>query len=279
MKVSILTLFPEYFEGLCKTSIINRAMENGLFTINPVNFRPYTHDKHGHVDDTPYGGGAGMVLKCQPLLDCLEDVRSENSKVILLSPQGQRFDQKMAEELSHEEDLVFICGHYEGFDERIRKHADLQLSLGDFVLTGGEPAAAAMIDAILRLVPGTIKQDSSDDDSFSAGLLEYPQYTKPYDYKGDVVPDVLLSGHHANIQKWRRKQSLLRTMQYRSDLLEKAELTREDKKMLEEIRAELAAQKKEAAEAESTKLASETKEILTKESTEPAAVSKQPMEN
>lgn len=279
MKVSILTLFPEYFEGLCKTSIINRAMENGLFTINPVNFRPYTHDKHGHVDDTPYGGGAGMVLKCQPLLDCLEDVRSENSKVILLSPQGQRFDQKMAEELSHEEDLVFICGHYEGFDERIRKYADLQLSLGDFVLTGGEPAAAAMIDAILRLVPGTIKQDSSDDDSFSAGLLEYPQYTKPYDYKGDVVPDVLLSGHHANIQKWRRKQSLLRTMQYRSDLLEKAELTREDKKMLEEIRAELAAQKKEAAEAESTKLASETKEILTKESTEPAAVSKQPMEN
>ena len=239
MKVSILTLFPEYFEGLCKTSIISRAMENGLFTIQPVNFRPYTHDKHGHVDDTPYGGGAGMVLKCQPLLDCLEDVRSEKSKVILLSPQGQKFDQKMAEKLSREEALVFICGHYEGFDERIRRHADLQLSLGDFVLTGGEPAAAAMIDAILRLVPGTIKQDSSDDDSFSAGLLEYPQYTKPYDYKGDLVPDVLLSGHHANIERWRRKQSLQRTLQYRPDLLEKAELTREDQKMLDEIRIEL----------------------------------------
>lgn len=249
MKVSILTLFPEYFEGLCRTSIISRAMDNGLFTIHPVNFRSYTHDKHGHVDDTPYGGGAGMVLKCQPLLDCLEDVRSEKSKVILLSPQGQKFDQKMAEELSREEDLVFICGHYEGFDERIRRHADLQLSLGDFVLTGGEPAAAAMIDAILRLVPGTIKQDSSGDDSFSAGLLEYPQYTKPYDYKGDLVPDVLLSGHHANIEKWRRKQSLLRTLQYRPDLLEKAELTKEDRKMLEEIREEL----KEAGKAEAGK--------------------------
>lgn len=235
MKVQILTLFPEYFDGLRNTSIINRAMENGLFTIDAVNFREYTHDKHGHVDDTPYGGGAGMVLKCQPLLDALDDIRSEDSRVILLSPQGKPFNQQMARELSQEKDLIFICGHYEGFDERIRKHADLQLSLGDFVLTGGEPAAAAMVDAILRLVPGTIKEDSSGDDSFSDGLLEYPQYTKPADYNGDLVPDVLLSGHHANIRTWRRQQSLKRTLECRPDLLEKADLSRDDRAFLQEL--------------------------------------------
>ena len=228
MKIIILTLFPEYFDGLKNTSIINRAASKGLFEIETVNFRDFTEQKHGHVDDSPYGGGAGMVLMCQPLLDALESVRTENSTVILLTPQGETFNQKKAEELSLKEHLIFICGHYEGFDERIRSFVDIQMSLGDFVMTGGEPAAAAMCDSILRLVQGTIKEDSSDDDSFSTGLLEYPQYTKPADYKGMKVPEVLLSGHHANIEKWRRRQSIARTALHRPDLLDQAGLSEKE---------------------------------------------------
>lgn len=237
MKITILTLFPEYFEGMLSTSILSRARNKGLFEVELVNFRPYTHSKHGHVDDTPYGGGAGLVLMCQPLLDALEDVRTEKSLVILLSPQGQPFTQKKALELSKKDHLIFICGHYEGFDERIRQFADIQLSLGDFVLTGGEPAAAAMCDAILRLVPGVIKEDSSAGDSFSDGLLEYPQYTKPAEYRGMKVPEVLLSGHHANINAWRRQQSLERTAKMRPDLLESAPLTDAEKQWVEEWKA------------------------------------------
>lgn len=240
MKISVLSLFPEYFDALLNTSIISRARENGLFDFETVNFREFTKSKHGHVDDTPYGGGAGMVLMCQPLLDALKSIRKENSKVILLSPQGQKFDQKTAKKLSEEEDLIFICGHYEGFDERIRDYADMQLSLGDFVLTGGEPAAAAMCDSIIRLLPGVIKDESSGGDSFSDGLLEYPQYTRPYEYEGKKVPDVLLSGHHANIEKWRREQSLLRTLIHRPELLEKAELSDSDLRVLEQLRQKLA---------------------------------------
>lgn len=228
MKISVLSLFPEYFDGLLKTSVISRAQEKGLFEFEVINFRDFTKSKHGHVDDSPYGGGAGMVLMCQPLLDALKSIRTASSKVILLSPQGQTFTQKKAEDLSKEDHLIFICGHYEGFDERIRKHADIQLSLGDFVLTGGEPAAAAICDSVLRLIPGVIKADSSADDSFSSGLLEYPQYTKPYEYEGDCVPDVLLSGHHANIAAWRHQQALERTARFRPDLLEKADLTEKD---------------------------------------------------
>ncbi|MCF0246111.1 MAG: tRNA (guanosine(37)-N1)-methyltransferase TrmD [Ileibacterium sp.] len=235
MKITILTLFPEYFDGLKKTSIINRAAEKGLFEIETVNFREFTEQKHGHVDDSPYGGGAGMVLMCQPLLDALESVRTENSTVILLTPQGETFNQKKAEELSLKDHLIFICGHYEGFDERIRSFVDLQMSLGDFVMTGGEPAAAAMCDSILRLVNGTIKEDSSDDDSFSTGLLEYPQYTKPADYKGMKVPEVLLSGHHANIAKWRREQSIARTALHRPDLLESAGLSEKEMAFAKEV--------------------------------------------
>lgn len=234
MKITILTLFPEYFQGLLNTSIISRAAEKGLFEVELVNFRDFTQSKHGHVDDTPYGGGAGMVLMCQPLLDALKSVRTPNSKVILLSPQGQTFNQAKAVDLSKEEHLIFICGHYEGFDERIRSYADMQLSLGDFVMTGGEPAAAAMCDAILRMIPGVIKQDSSDDDSFSNGLLEYPQYTKPAEYDGMKVPDVLLSGHHTNIEKWRHEQSLLNTARMRPDLLESAKLSDKDLQFLKE---------------------------------------------
>lgn len=235
MKITVLSLFPQYFDGLLNTSIIKRAYEKDLFSFEVVDFRKFTTEKHGHVDDTPYGGGAGMLLMCQPLLDSLKAVRTENSTVILLTPQGKTFNQPMAADLSKKDHLIFLCGHYEGFDERIRDYVDMQISLGDFVLTGGEGACAIMCDAIIRLLPGVIKQDSSDDDSFSNGLLEYPQYTKPAVYDGKKVPDVLLSGHHANIEKWRREQSLKKTALYRPDLLEKVELTEKEMEFVEEF--------------------------------------------
>ena len=238
MKISVLTLFPEYFEPLMTTSILKRAKEKDLFEFETIDFRKFTKEKHGHVDDTPYGGGAGMVLMCQPILDALESIRTENSTVILLTPQGKTFNQQIAKELSLKEHLIFICGHYEGFDERIRDYVDIQMSLGDFVLTGGESACMVMCDCILRILPGVIRQDSSDDDSFSNGLLEYPQYTRPYDFRGMVVPDILMSGHHENIRKWRLYESLKKTYERRPDLLEKYEFTVEEAEMLEEIRKE-----------------------------------------
>lgn len=235
MKITILTLFPEAFDSFLTSSILKRAYENDLFTFETVNFREFTNEKHGHVDDTPYGGGAGMVLMCQPILDALKTVKTPDSKVILLTPQGKRFNQSIAYDLSKEKHLIFICGHYEGFDERIRDYVDIQLSLGDFVLTGGEVAAAAMCDSILRLVDGVIKQNSSDDDSFSNGLLEYPQYTRPVEYEGKKVPDVLLSGHHANIAGWRHEMSLKKTAKYRPDLLDNLELNEADQKIVDSI--------------------------------------------
>lgn len=235
MKITILSLFPEYFNPLLETSIIKRAYDKGAFEFEVIDFRKFTNEKHGHVDDSPYGGGAGMVLMCQPILDALKAVKTDDSTVILLSPQGKTFNQKIAKELSLKDHLIFICGHYEGFDERIRDYVDLQLSLGDFVLTGGEPAALTMCDSILRLLPGTIKQDSADDDSFSHGLLEYPQYTRPEEYDGKRVPDVLLSGHHANIKKWRREESLKKTAKYRPDLLEGIELTKKEQEIIDSI--------------------------------------------
>ncbi len=235
MKITILTLFPEAFDSFLTSSILKRAYENDLFTFETVNFREFTNEKHGHVDDTPYGGGAGMVLMCQPILDALKTVKTPDSKVILLTPQGKRFNQSIAYDLSKEKHLIFICGHYEGFDERIRDYVDIQLSLGDFVLTGGEVAAAAMCDSILRLVDRVIKQDSSDDDSFSNGLLEYPQYTRPVEYEGKKVPDVLLSGHHANIAGWRHEMSLKKTAKYRPDLLDNLELNEADQKIVDSI--------------------------------------------
>ena len=238
MKISVLTLFPEYFEPLMTTSILKRAKEKDLFEFETIDFRKFTKEKHGHVDDTPYGGGAGMVLMCQPILDALESIRTENSTVILLTPQGKTFNQSIAKELSLKEHLIFICGHYEGFDERIRDYVDIQMSLGDFVLTGGESACMVMCDCILRILPGVIRQDSSDDDSFSNGLLEYPQYTRPYDFRGMVVPDILMSGHHENIRKWRLYESLKKTYERRPDLLENYEFTAEEAEMLEEIRKE-----------------------------------------
>lgn len=238
MKITILTLFPEYFQGMLSTSILARGLEKGLFEVELVNFRDYTLSKHHNVDDTPYGGGAGMVLMCQPILDALKAIKTPNSVVALLSPQGKPFTHHKALELSKLDHLILICGHYEGFDERIRQACDLQISLGDFVLTGGEPAAAAICDAVLRLVDGVIKHDSSEDDSFAQGLLEYPQYTKPYEYEGQKVPDVLLSGHHANIQKWRREQALLNTLHHRPDLLKKAPLSAADEAFLAKVRQE-----------------------------------------
>lgn len=239
MKISILTLFPEYFQGMLSTSILKRGLDAGLYEVELINFRKFTKSKHGHVDDTPYGGGAGMVLQCQPILDALKSIRTPDSVVALLSPQGETFNHAKALEFSKMKHLILICGHYEGFDERIRNACDIQVSLGDFVLTGGEPAAAAICDATLRLVEGTIKHDSSADDSFADGLLEYPQYTKPYEYDGQKVPDVLLSGHHANIQKWRREQSLLNTLKHRPDLLETAQLSKADLEFLDQAKAEL----------------------------------------
>ncbi len=235
MKITILSLFPEYFTSFIETSVIGRAYKNGLFEFEVINFRDFTNEKHGHVDDTPFGGGAGQVLMCQPILDALKSVRKENSKVILLSPQGQVFHQGKAYELSKEEHLIFICGHYEGFDERIRDYVDLQISLGDFVLTGGEPACMVMCDAIVRLLKGTIKEQSSEDDSFSDGLLEYPQYTKPREYDGKKVPDVLWSGNHAKIAQWRHEMALKNTARYRPDLLENRFLSKEDQKIVDSI--------------------------------------------
>lgn len=235
MKITILSLFPEYFTSFIETSVIGRAYKNGLFEFELINFRDFTNEKHGHVDDTPFGGGAGQVLMCQPILDALKAVRKENSKVILLSPQGQVFNQGKAFELSKEEHLIFICGHYEGFDERIREYVDLQISLGDFVLTGGEPACMVMCDAIVRLLKGTIKAQSSEDDSFSDGLLEYPQYTKPREYDGKTVPEVLWSGNHAKIAQWRHEMALKNTARYRPDLLENRQFSKEDQKIIDSI--------------------------------------------
>lgn len=235
MKITVLTLFPEYFDSLLTTSILKRAKEKDLFTFETIDFRKFTHEKHGHVDDTPYGGGAGMVLMCQPIIDCLRSVKTKDSTVILLTPQGKTFHQGIAKELSLKSHLIFICGHYEGFDERIRDYVDIQMSLGDFVLTGGESACMVMCDCILRLLPGVIKQDSSDDDSFSNGLLEYPQYTRPVEFEGKRVPDVLLSGHHANIAKFRHEESLKRTALYRPDLIDVSMLSKEDLEIVSDI--------------------------------------------
>ena len=192
MKIDILTLFPEMFDGFKSESIIKRAIEDKKVEINTCNFRDFSKNKHKKVDDTPYGGGAGMVLMCQPIFDAVESLKKKNSKVILLSPQGKKYEQKMAYDLAKEEHLIFICGHYEGFDERIKTICDEEISIGDYVLTGGELPAMVITDSIVRLIPGVIDEESHINDSFNNNLLDYPTYTKPRDYKGIKVPDVLL---------------------------------------------------------------------------------------
>ena len=233
MKISIITLFPEMF-SIFNHSIIGKAKEKGIVSIECLNIRDYTKNKHNKVDDYPYGGGAGMVMSAQPVVDSIRAVKKNNKgKVIFLGPRGKTFDQKMAEELSKEDELIFLCGHYEGIDQRAFKEVDMEISLGDFVLTGGEMAAIPVIDSILRLVPGVLnKEESHQDESFSDGLLEYPQYTRPEIFEDERVPDVLLSGHHENIRKWRRLQSLLVTKERRSDLFKKITLSKEDIKLL-----------------------------------------------
>ncbi|MED1949120.1 tRNA (guanosine(37)-N1)-methyltransferase TrmD [Brevibacillus centrosporus] len=241
MRIDILTLFPEMFEGVLSSSILGKAREKEIVDFHVTNFRDFSESKHGTVDDTPYGGGGGMVLKPEPLFRAVESMAGEKKpRVILMCPQGVPYNQKLAEELAKEEHLVFVCGHYEGYDERIREHLVTdEISIGDYVLTGGELAAMVVIDSVVRLQPGALgNQTSAVEDSFSTGLLEYPHYTRPAEFRGWKVPDVLLSGHHANIVKWRLKESLRRTSERRPDLLKRLELTSEMKKLLAELEAE-----------------------------------------
>ena len=222
MKIDILTLFPNMFDNIFSESIIKRAVENKLVEINIHNFRNYTDDPHNKVDDTPYGGGAGMVLMAQPIFDCVESLKTDKSKVILLTPSGIPYKQKQAYDLSKEKHLIIICGHYEGFDERITTLADYQISIGDYVLTGGEIPAMVLVDSITRLIPGVINERSHIEDSFNDNyLLDYPTYTKPRVYRGMEVPEVLLSGDHKRIDEYRYQESIKRTKEIRPDLLEK----------------------------------------------------------
>ena len=226
MKIDVLTLFPQMFDAPFSFGIFKRAIDNGVLEIGVHNIRDYTHDKHHTADDTPYGGGAGMVLKPGPIFEAVEDIKSkapEEPYVILMTPQGRVLNQSIAQELAQKKHLVFICGHYEGEDERVREHlVNDEISIGDYVLTGGELPAMAVIDAVLRLIPGVLgSEESALDDSHSGGLLEYPQYTRPEDFRGWKVPDILLSGDHARIARWRREQSLKRTLERRPELLNK----------------------------------------------------------
>jgi len=222
LRIDIVTLFPEMFDGFVATSIVGRAIGRGLVEIHVTNIRDFATDSYGSVDDAPFGGGPGMVLKCQPVFDAVESVRTqgEAGKVVMLTPQGRPFDQETAARLAGEQRLILLAGHYEGFDERIRRHlADAEVSVGDFVLSGGEVAAMAVTDAVVRLLPGALgKEESTHEESFSDGLLEYPQYTRPREYRGWSVPEILLNGDHAKIAAWRNEQAELRTRQRRPDL-------------------------------------------------------------
>ena len=221
MRIDILTLFPLMFEGFLTESIIKRAIEKEKVTINIINFRDYSLDPHHKVDDTPYGGGSGMVLTPQPIMDAVDDLKTEDAKVILLTPDGEKYSQPMAYSLTSCKHLIIICGHYEGFDERIRSIVDLELSIGDYVLTGGELPSMVITDSIVRLIDGVIEKESHLNDSFNNNLLDYPTYTKPRVYRGMEVPSVLLNGNHKEIEEFRKSEALKRTMERRPDLLEK----------------------------------------------------------
>ena len=241
MHFHILTLFPEMVTGTLNTSITGRAMEKGLIRVDAVNIRDYSKDKHNHVDDAPYGGGAGMVMQPGPVFDAYEALAARLGKrprVLYMTPQGRVFNQDIARELAQEEDLVFLCGHYEGIDERVLEMIVTDhISIGDYVLTGGELPAMVMIDCISRLIPGVLNNDvSAEFESFHDNLLEYPQYTRPESFMGRRVPEVLLSGHHKNIGQWRRQKAIERTLKERPDLLEQASLTPEEQAFLEELK-------------------------------------------
>lgn len=250
MNYHILTLFPDMVMDGLHTSIIGRAVENGLISIEAIDIRQYSTDKHRHVDDYPYGGGAGMVMQPMPICDAYDDLCARigrKPRVIYTTPQGRVFNQKIAEELAQEEDLVFLCGHYEGVDERaLELVATDYLSIGDYVLTGGELPAMVMIDCISRLVPGVLSNDASAEfESFHDNLLEYPQYTRPEEYRGLKVPEVLLSGHHKNIDMWRREQSIKRTYERRPDLLSEAVLSKKEQEYLEQLKKEAEKEEKQ----------------------------------
>ncbi|WP_042160413.1 tRNA (guanosine(37)-N1)-methyltransferase TrmD [Paenibacillus gorillae] len=245
MRVDVLTLFPEMFEGVFNASILGKAKDKGIVDLKAINFRDYSNNKHNTVDDYPYGGGGGMVLKAEPVFMAVEDLmaavpQGKPPRIILMCPQGETFTQRKAEELSQEEHIVLICGHYEGYDERIREHLVTdELSIGDYVLTGGEIPAMTVIDSVVRLLPGVLGNESSAvTDSYSTGLLEYPHYTRPAVFRDWEVPEVLISGHHSRIDAWRREQSLLRTLHRRPDLLETAELTPKERKWLASLSKE-----------------------------------------
>lgn len=242
MNFHILTLFPEMVMNGLNTSIIGRAISNGLLTIETVNIRDFAENKHNRVDDYTYGGGAGMLMQAGPVYGAYRSIAEKTDKkprVIYLSPQGQTFSQEMAEDFAKEEELVFLCGHYEGIDERVLEEIVTDyVSIGDYVLTGGELPAMVMIDAISRLIPGVLHNNASAEfESFQDNLLEYPQYTRPEEWHGKKVPEILLSGHHVNIEKWRREQSVIRTAKRRPDLLEKAELTQKEKELVKKVLA------------------------------------------
>ena len=252
MRIDVLTLFPEMFSGFLESSILGKAIQGGLVDIRLVNFRAFSQNKHGTVDDTPYGGGQGMVLKIEPIYYALthllgftpdeQKVRQlvPGTRIVMLCPQGETYTQAKAEEFAAASRLILICGHYEGFDERIRQHLITdEISLGDFILTGGEIPAMALIDSVVRLCPGVVGNPASlEEESFVSGLLEYPQYTRPAVFQGWSVPDVLLSGHHAQIERWRRKEALRRTLQRRPDLLRGREFSPLERDLMEEIRRE-----------------------------------------
>ncbi len=245
MRIDVLTLFPEMFSVL-DHSILGRARREGLYELGLHNLREFSTDRHRRVDDSPYGGGFGMVLACQPVMDGLAAIRTVNpGPVIYLGPRGKPFDQAKASQLATMDGFTLLCGHYEGIDERIYSVIDEEISLGDFILTGGEMAALPLIDAVVRLIPGALgSHESTLDESFSDGALEYPQYTKPAEFRGMTVPGVLLSGHHEKIRQWRRFMSLQLTREKRGDLYKKLTLTKDDRKILERVGAELAAQEK-----------------------------------
>lgn len=235
MKWSILTVCPECFTSVLTMPVIARAIRSGALTVELVDIKDYAPGSFRHIDDSPFGGGAGMVLRCQPVLDALDAVRGDTGHVVAMTPAGTPYNQKKAHEFAERDHLVLICGHYEGMDARIFSHVDEEISLGDYILTGGEPAAMVLLDSVARLLPGVLRTASTEEESFEDGLLEYPQYTQPADYKGERVPEVLLSGNHEKIRLWRRKESLRLTRERRPDLLQGKDLPEEDRRLLAEL--------------------------------------------
>lgn len=219
MKISILSLFPNIFDGFLNESIIKRAIEKNIVEIEIINFRDYSTSNNNQVDDTPYGGGAGMVLMCQPIFDCIESIKSEESIVIMMTPDGEKYTEKRAKDLTKYKHIILLCGHYEGFDERIKTIVDLEISIGDFILTGGEIPAMAITDSIVRLLDGAINKESLESESFENNLLDYPVYTKPSNFRGLLVPEILLSGNHQKIKEWRKQKQIEKTKNKRNDIM------------------------------------------------------------